>query len=331
MVSLLFILIPLSFIVNVSSYDTFKCLNSSFIEDPNICMLYKKDEKMYYIRSCPNKMKCNSKQLQDNDGIYTCNNYFTTKMLGEKCTVDIECYSKNCTKGICSAKSIGDSCVDTYECEGSSFCQNGVCHSYLKENEICTDHNERCPYGYICAQPYAGAEDRVCIKQHSIKSGNFAATANLCESGLYDMNTCYDTKLPSGEKPFKECNSDEDCVVIKIFNGAETNIKGSCSSGREGKMRCGVVSTSNEWKEYIRVFRKVVQETEFPLNIGNTLKERNQELQMAYLNTEIGYYLEDTCARNALIQRDFGFDLSASFWKRSLMWYSMCLIIILLL
>ena len=327
---LLFILIACSFIINVSSYDTFKCLNSSFVEDPNICMLYKKDEKMFYIRSCPNNMKCDSRQLQDGDNIYTCNNYFLTKMLGEKCSVNIECYSKNCTKGICSAKSIGDTCSGTYECEGSSFCQNGVCHRYLKENEICTDHNERCPYGYICAQPYAGAEDRVCIKQHSIKAGNFAASANLCESGKYEMNTCYDTKLPPGEQSFKECNSDEDCVVIKVLKGVETKIKGSCSSGREGKMRCGVVSTSKEWKEYIRVFRKVVQETDFPLNIGNTLRERNKELQMAYLNTEVGYYMEDNCARNALIQRDFGFYLNASYWKLNVMWYTLCLIILLL-
>ena len=86
---------------------------------------------------------------------------------------------------------------------------------------------------------------------------------------------------------------------------------------------------SEEWKEYIRLFRKVVQETEFPLNIGNTLKERNQELQLAYLNTEVGYHMENTCARNAVIQRYFGFYLSASYWKTSLMWYSVCLKILL--
>ena len=118
--------------------------------------------------------------------------------------------------------------------------------------------------------------------------------------------------------------------MIKVFNGEETNIKGTCSSGREGKMRCKVVLMSEEWKEYIRLFRKVVQETEFPLNIGNTLKERNQELQLAYLNTEVGYHIEDTCARNAVIQRDFGFYLSASYRKTSLMWFSVCLILLLL-
>ena len=68
---LLFVLISCSFLINVSSYDTFKCLNSSFVEDPNICMLYKKDEKMFYIRSCPKNMKCDSRQLQDGDNIYT--------------------------------------------------------------------------------------------------------------------------------------------------------------------------------------------------------------------------------------------------------------------
>ena len=100
------------------------------------------------------------------------------------------------------------------------------CHNYLQENEICTDHNERCPYGYICAQPYPGAEDR-CVSNSTV--------LNQETSGLYEMNTCYDTKLPPGEKAFKECTSDDDCVVIKVFNGEETNIKGTCSSGREKK------------------------------------------------------------------------------------------------
>lgn len=323
MVSLLFILIPCSFFMQVFSYNTYKCLTSSLLEDTNVCMYYKNDEEVHYIRSCPDKMKCNSKQIQEGDGIYTCSNYFLTKMLGEKCSVDIECYSKNCTNGICSSKLIGDSCANTYECEGSSFCKSGICHRYLKENEICTDQSEMCPYGYICAQAYAGAPDRICIKQHSVKSGEFAANSYICESGLYDTNICYDTKLPQGEKPFKECKSNEDCDIIKVYKGVETNIKGSCRSGREGKMRCAVVSTSDEWKEYIRVFRKIVQETEFPLNIGNTLKERNQELQMAFLNTEVSYYLEDKCARNAVIQSDFGFDLKmgARYWKVNLIWY----------
>ena len=58
MISLLFRLIPLSFIVNVSSCDTFKCLHSSFVEDPTFaCYIKKTKRRITSVHVLQNEMR----------------------------------------------------------------------------------------------------------------------------------------------------------------------------------------------------------------------------------------------------------------------------------
>lgn len=302
---MLYLYIVFSFLNNVLSQmecdAPSKCLTTSIIADTNICKY--SDGQHIYVRNCGKQLACTKSYPGFN--VTLCETSFEKGYAGDKCELDLECYSNMCKDNKCYHYPDGHECQSFYECSSNSICKAGVCKRLVEKGQPCT-YDAECSFGTMCGTYVKGGE-YVCIGKFTIPNGNYSPTPNLCESGKITSNyTCYDTRVWRDEPEYKRCISDEDCLYTRIINGQEDEkIQGTCECSYDGHARCQGSTTSQEWKSYIDVFKREAQH-HTKINVHdivfiNDPNKYNLNIRRAYAKYKVEYQGVEDCVIDALI------------------------------
>ena len=244
-------IISLIQIINCISCPAYECLDSSYVSDKYICLVGKKRyESKFYVRSCPKNYQC-SQDISGNElSVQACQLLYKKKKEGESCSIDSECLSDYCYKYKC--KNYNNKCISNWGCSKGSSCHGNRCRELSKAGEYC-DSIDDCPAGYACGKTKEDVT-MTCIQMYSIKHNNYASTSILCESGLSQDNICYE--LQSESSGTKTCETNDDCKYTIVMGENKTDTIGECICNWDGDGICQFSSNSEEWKNYIKVFKE---------------------------------------------------------------------------
>ncbi len=113
------------------------------------CFFKQSDEKIY-IDSCPVNTKC---EITPGNKTGKCIPFPSTENLpaypGGQCSVNSDCLSNDCQKGICNGKILGEKCESTEECSFQLTCLNGYCVYPKPKKEKCQNDSE-CKMPLVC-------------------------------------------------------------------------------------------------------------------------------------------------------------------------------------
>lgn len=236
------VILLLSILV-VCSSKNYECLNSTLVKNTQICSYTLND--VTYVRPCSIGDSCSQK-----DGnIKYCQTNNIKKYEGVSCSINEECLSDNCVEGKCVAKVYEAYCTNSYQCARDSHCLI-KCYPYPKLNETCSSV---CELGFHCVKESTLTSK--CMEMYTLSVGQSTLDDSLCFSNTARDGVCYDTR-PKSREEFKSCESDNDCIMELInADGAVVGEKvGECKKTYLEEKYCYPSSTSEEWKNYVRVF-----------------------------------------------------------------------------
>lgn len=265
--------------------EIYKCLDETTMPEVNhtaheLCEWKQRPKNgtgpdIIYVKRCKDGYECDD--LSDSDDDYPQSNSDSDKdyndefeycfpatyknISGDKCENHTNCFSNNCVNGKCEPVENGQTCRNHGACGKNSFCnRDKICEQLYAPNAACDD-DVQCPFGYVCGK--LGIENKKCLMMYSQPRGQQVNEDELCESGKEEDNVCVDKNTGvTGESKadLKKCTSDDDCRVT-IETGSQTfNEKGDCECTHEGNTYCELGSDSYQWKRFVDVFRKTVEE-----------------------------------------------------------------------
>ena len=292
-------------------------LNACYLENTD-----SKGEKTVYVEGCPKGKFCRQTQLDvSDDGFKTTDNLgICVKPLkrgdeGDKCEVDAECKWGHCTDNKCKAVADGGSCTDDDECSGISYCkysssskdQSGVCTALVKIGGECTD-DEQCEWGSLCSQ-------NKCVEKYSLADGELADTNEVCQGG---------ERLESSTKGGRwVCASDSEKDNTCKYNGYYTphctysrstgitgespeDIEFDCDQDKDGKWVCPLVESSQEFKNYLEVYRQTLKDMDDEDKAGITNEVTLNDKKVAEAYSEYWFYVQmngaDDCIKDFYLQ-----------------------------
>ena len=177
---------------------------------------------------------------------------------GEKCSLNTDCHSQNCTNGTCQATPDGNVCRTHGDCGKHSYCdrKTNTCQRLLEPEAECYD-SYQCGFGYVCGKLGLN-ENKRCLQMMSQPNGQWVSDDDLCESREEEDNLCADviTGVTNG---VKSCNSDRDCTEeIVVLGRVIERDDGDCECSFAGNKYCELGTDSEQWKQYVRTFRETV-------------------------------------------------------------------------
>ena len=317
--------VALTFAADLPAGRKLKCADDLKLK---ACYLESTDSsgvKSTYVKSCPKGKFCRKPDLKiadsiDNKGSQLQKISMCVKPLklgdeGDKCEVDEECKWGNCTDNKCKAVADGATCKQDRECSGISYCkysssskdQSGVCTALVKIGGECTD-DEQCEWGSLCSQ-------NKCVEKYSLADGELADTNEVCQGG---------ERLESSTKGGRwVCASDSEKDNTCKYNGyytphctysRSTGITGEspkdsdfdCDQDKDGKWVCPLVESSQEFKNYLEVYRQTLKDMDDEDKAGITNEVTLNDKKVAEAYSEYWYHVQmneaDDCIKDFYLQ-----------------------------
>ena len=193
----------------------FKCLKDS-LELHDICAIEgtatTEDEEtlfqtttnyLYIKKDCPKNERC--KQMGDSH-LYQCFPKIKKFKIGDKCSVNEECYTGLCTMDICQGidyegdcSDYPDACKPGLACTFSSLLNTKICTEYAYLHQICGEgdwgYDKKCFPGLGCQLREDGSGTKVCKKWGTVLLNREIDDERLCESGMAMIDSEIDDKL----------------------------------------------------------------------------------------------------------------------------------------
>jgi hypothetical protein len=187
------------------------------------------------LRECKNDYVC---PLTDEEGDFDCTDptKLTTQDPGEYCSIDTQCFSKNCTNKACVGKEEGQDCADHVDCNPGLFCSQNKCALLKKEHEPCSITDSKCVLGTTCLKG-------LCEPLLSKKEGDPVVAAAQCESFYMNAGKCAPgrKRISNDTCPENKCEyssgGEEPCSCGLVGSGIKV-----CPAG-EGDIHVGDVSS----------------------------------------------------------------------------------------
>lgn len=188
---------------------------------------------------------------------------------GIKCSLAADCYSGNCTNGLCQGENQGSPCTSgltqNIQCNPGLFCNIGAstptCLYLFKAGETCTSDYE-CTYGTMCYN------QTTCTKLGSIATGMPVAASECVNSmskycaseqcNLFANNTavCVDRYKNTHSIPYK-CVDSTTCVS-NTNSKTNTYLSGTCTCGSnsDGYAYCSLFPGDGYYSKYLDKLKK---------------------------------------------------------------------------
>ena len=182
----------------------FKCLKDSLkLED--ICAIEgtstTEDEEtlqqvtinyLYIKEECKKEERC---KKMDNSHLYQCFPKITKLKIGDKCSVNEECYTGLCTMDICQGIDFEGECTDYPDaCKPGLYCTDSddtgkrICAEYSYLHEKCGNgdwgYYKKCFPGLGCHLREDNSGNYICKKWGTVLLNREVDSENLCESGM---------------------------------------------------------------------------------------------------------------------------------------------------
>ena len=97
-----------------------------------------------------------------------------------------------------------------------------------------------------------------CLMMYSLERGEYSTDGKLCESGKVSGGRCYDTYSSSEDNPIK-CKINDECVKVTLFGDKNGTENSECYCTLLGENYCDYTTTSDEWKEFVKVAKKEIE------------------------------------------------------------------------
>lgn len=247
----------------------YQCAEKTLLNEK--CVLVEKDEngkELHYISNCGKSETC--RILAETEIIGVCFNrlpYKVVRWVGEKCTLNGECITKQCSDGKCIGIPDGGKCNNHHHCSNKSYCNNnGIWEALLKKGDVCASSLD-CDFPLICGHNTKG-DSMKCMEMFSLENGSFTNDDLLCKSGYADNKESNEDKYcAESTTSVEKCSLDDssECIQKVTFGTGETVEKNkacNCTvSGKEGY--CPITTDKEEWIEYIQTYKTFIQEAEF--------------------------------------------------------------------
>ena len=169
--------------------------------------------------------------------LYQCFPKIEKLEIGDKCSVNEECYTGLCTMDICQGIDFEGDCSDyPNACKPGLFCSDitvdgtRICGEYSYLHEKCGNgdwgYYKKCFPGLGCQLRQDGSGTYVCKKWGTISANYEVENENLCESGMAILDSDYDNKLKCITiEEDGECDEDtHKCSVLVSGLGANPDI-----------------------------------------------------------------------------------------------------------
>ena len=179
-------------------------IEGSLTEEDEETLIPTTTNYLYIKDSCGSKEQC--KQMDDSI-LYQCFPKLKKLKIGEKCSVNEECYTGFCSMSICMGVDFEADCTDypnackpgTY-CTYSSIFNKKICVEYAYMNEICGEsatlgYTKECLPGLLCQIRDDNSGTTVCKKWGSFDLNKEVTDERLCKSGMALYDTEIDNKL----------------------------------------------------------------------------------------------------------------------------------------
>ena len=306
-------------------------LNACYLENTD-----SKGEKTVYVEGCPKGKFCRQTKLKvSDDGFTTSDNLgICVKPLkrgdeGDKCEVDAECKWGHCTDNKCKAVADGGSCTDDDECSGISYCkysssskdQSGVCTALVKIGGECTD-DEQCEWGSLCSQ-------NKCVEKYSLADGELVDDdkKEVCQGGEIIRNSTKGIVCASDSEKDNTCKKNNGHDTPQCTYSRSTGITGEspqdswfdCDQDKDGKWVCPLVESSQEFKNYLEVYRQTLKDMDDEDKAGITNEVTLNDKKVAEAYSEYWYHVQmngaDDCIKDFYLQ----LNLSSSSLKFTLL------------
>jgi hypothetical protein len=229
--------ITINFIIFLSSiskiFSLLKCANSLSGRLAETCLIKDINNDITYVAKCKKGQKCISLEELGNTRSITNNNLYKNDIstlnlgqcvpfimplfVGDACTVNEECASKNCDGGKCEVPK--DYCHDHLQCDYGEYCglignnnEEGdhKCHKFRKEGQSCHEDAE-CGRFMLCHQ--TDDTNPTCRKIGTFAIGKEVSNEMLCKTGfINDDDYC------------QEITENEICKMDPIIGRIQANV-----------------------------------------------------------------------------------------------------------
>ena len=262
----------------------YKCLKDD-IKIKNLCAIEgvatEEDENsnimtnnyLYIKKKCKDKQYCSN---TDNSGLYFCFKKLKKRKIGEKCSVNEECYTNKCSMRICQGTDFEGDCTDyPNSCKPGMYCtysniyNKNICVEYSKKNEKCgyfatLGYEKKCFSGFVCQEKDDNSGDTVCKNWGILEIGKVVTDEKLCKSGISLQDTDYDNKVKCvSVEEDSEC--DESTLICKpqvtglgVNPDITTEVSLNCFGGINNLYSCPITYGKTEiFEKYIERYNKV--------------------------------------------------------------------------
>lgn len=221
---------------------------------------YNSSERIFFVKPCGKGERCvEVKPNDDKESKYQCvkTSIYEPLKEGDSCFTDEECESKICHEGKCMfLPDYTSSCKKDYQCGYNSYCDH-TCLPIKKKGDYC-DSDSQCEIGTLCGQ-FNLDKLNTCVEMFSLSDGSFTTSSNLCQSGWTLTNSFEQKYCASITILNSTCDEKNKCKYL-LNNGERTEeVTYPCTANNEGQYFCAKLTSSQEFKDYVKVFKEEVK------------------------------------------------------------------------
>ena len=224
------------------------------------------------------KKKCGKKELckqMDDSILYQCFPKLKKLKIGDKCSVNEECYTGFCSMSICQGIDYEGDCTDYPNgCKPGMYCTHNdkvnkdICVEYATTNKLCgysadLGHEIQCYPGLICQIRDNGSGTTVCKKWGTFDLNKEVTDERLCKSGMALIDTEVDSKLKCvAVEEDGECDeSTHKCNPLVVGIGANPDVSNeltlNCVGGITNMYACPLsIAKTKLFENYIEEYNK---------------------------------------------------------------------------
>ena len=251
MKSIFFLTIFIISFTFILSEKFYKCGEDLELDTCYIVDYPDKDTTNYYLKACPKGKYC------EQDLSYSYNTCVKRKSyldIGDKCVIDSECITGQCSDKKCKGTAEGGKCDSDKECDKGLYCDSHKCTKYVDEGGKCsgTSSYKPCKAGYVCA-------NSVCTLQFSIANGEKCDNILACKSRFIYDGKCAQVASVS------QCVNGKECTVkITTKADSDTTVTAYDCNDNEYSTDCAhyqwELDRLSAWKDYLEEFEKKIDD-----------------------------------------------------------------------
>lgn len=247
-------------------------IEGSLTEEDEETLLPTTTNYLYIKDNCDADELC--KKMEDSI-LYQCFPKIEKLKIGEKCSVNEECYTGFCSMDICMGVDFEAECTDYPNackpgmyCTYNSYLNKKICVEYASINEICGEsfelgYNKKCLPGLLCQIRDNNSGTTVCKKWGTFDINKEVTDERLCQTGMALIDIEVDNKLKciaveeEGECDEETHKCNPQVVGIGENPDVPNELELNCIGGLKNFYACPLSNTKTQiFKKYIEEYNK---------------------------------------------------------------------------